>query len=324
MNRRAFVTGLGAVLAAPLGADGQQAAKVYRLGVLSPEIPPPGLLETFRDELRNVGYVDGKNIVIDVRNAAGNNERLAALADELVRLNVDVILTVNTPAAHAAKKATTTIPIVITRVADPVKSGLVSSLSHPGGNLTGVTFMPDDVGAKQLQFLKEIIPGVARVAALWYAENLGGTIVVGEMEVVGRRLGVHVVRVPVRRPGEMSEAIDAARRERTEALIVNDDAFMTKHRVHIIDRATKHSLPVASLYKDFPEAGALFAYGASPPAVYRRAAHYVDRVLRGAKPADLPIEQPTKFDLVINLKTAKALGLTIPPSLLLRADHIIE
>jgi putative ABC transport system substrate-binding protein len=312
------------IVGAALAAEAGQAGRVYRIGVLSPEVLPPGLLENFQEGLRELGYVEGKNVAIEVRNAGGMNERLTSLADELVGLKVDTILAVNTPAAHAAKKATTTIPIVITRVADPVKSGLVASFSHPGGNLTGVTFMPDEVGVKQLQLLKEIIPSLSRVAALWYAENLGGTIVVREMEAAGRGLGIQLLRIPVRGPGEFIEAFDVARRGRADALVVNDDAFITKHRSHILDLARKHALPVAALYKEFPEAGGLLAYGASPPAIYRRAAQYVDRILKGANPRELPIEQPTKFDLVINLKSARALGLTIPPSVLLRADEIIQ
>lgn len=246
------------------------------------------------------------------------------LAEELVRLRVHIILAINTPAALAAKKATSTIPIVITRVADPVKSGLVPSLSRPGGNLTGVTFIPNELGAKQLQLLKEILPRLSRVVALWNADNPGAAIQIREMEPSAARLGIELLRLPVRVPSEFLAVFEAAARGRAEAVFINDDAFMTRHRVQILELAAKHSLPVLTLYKDFVEAGGLIAYGASPPAIYRRAAVYVDKILKGTKPADLPIEQPTKFDLVINLKAAKALGLTIPASLLLRADQVIE
>jgi putative tryptophan/tyrosine transport system substrate-binding protein len=320
---RAFAS-LLAFLLMSVTAEAQQAGKVYRIGILSPDVPPPGLVEAFQDELRSLGYVEGRNVAIEPRNAGGKNERLAALADELVGLKVDVILTVNTPAAQAAKKATATIPIVITRVADPVKSGLVPSLSHPGGNLTGLSFMPDELGAKLLQLLREIVPGTSRVAALWYADNPGAMLVVREMEGASSQLGLQLLRLPVRGPSDFIGAFQAGARGRAEALVVVDDALVTKHRVPILDLAAKHSLPVVSLYKEFPEAGGLFAYGASPPAIYRRAAHYVDRILRGARPRDLPVEQPTRFELVVNLKTAKGLGLTVPPSVLLRADHVIE
>lgn len=319
-----IVTLVVMIVAIPLVAEAEQAGRVYRIGVLSPEVPPPGLLEGFQEGLRELGYVEGRNITIELRNAGGKNERLAALADDLIRLKVDVILAVNTPAAQAAKNATATIPIVMTRIADPVKSGLVPSLSHPGGNLTGLTFIPNELGGKQLQLLKEILPRISRVAALWNADNPGSTIHVTEMEPAATQLGLQLLRLPVRAPSDFLGAFQAAAQGRAEALFVQDDAMVTKHRVQILNLAAKNSLPVISLYKDFPEAGGLIAYGASPPAIYRRAAYYVDRILKGAKPRDLPIEQPTKFDLVINLKTAKVLGLTIPPSVLFRADHVIE
>lgn len=323
MRRGAFALAFSFLFFAFI-AQAQQAGKVYRIGVLSPEIPPPGLLEAFREGLHELGYVEGRNLAIESRHAGGNIKRLAALADELLRLKVDVILAVNTPAAQAAKRATATVPIVITRVADPVKSGLVSSLSHPGGNLTGLSFMPDDAGPKQLQLLKEIIPGISRVAALWYADNPGTTIIVEKVGTASSQLGLQLLRLPVRSSDDLPGAFQGATQGRAEALLVADDAMVTSHRIQILDLAAKHSLPVVSLYKEFAEAGGLIAYGANPPAIYRRAAYYVDRILKGAKPRDLPVEQPTKFDLSINLRTAKALGLTIPPSLLLRADHVIE
>ncbi|MBI3635553.1 MAG: ABC transporter substrate-binding protein, partial [Candidatus Rokubacteria bacterium] len=245
-------------------------------------------------------------------------------ADELLRLKVDVILAVNTPAAQAAKKATGTVPIVIMRVADPVRSGLVLSLAQPGGNVTGLSFMPDELGAKGIQLLREIRPGMSRVAALFQADNPGALIVVAETERRSAPLGLQFLRLPVRDSSDLPGAFEAATRARAEALFVMDDGAITEHRGHILKLAASHSLPVVSIYKDFAAAGGLIAYGPSLPAVYRRAAQYVDRILKGAKPADLPVEQPTKFDLVINLRTAKALGLTIPPSVLLRADQVIE
>jgi len=325
MDRRRFLlTSLAGALAAPLGAGAQQAGKVYRIGVLSPDSPPPGLFEAFQERLRELGYVEGKNIVIESRHAGGKNERLAALADELIGLMVDVILAVNTPAAQAAKKATAAIPIVITRVADPVKSGLVPSISRPGGNITGLSFLPEALSAKQLQLLKEALPGVSRVAAMSYAGNPGAAIVVKGMEAASAQLGLQLLLVSVQNPGDFLGAFETVARNRAEALVVVDDAMVTRYRVEILRLAGKHSLPVISLYKPFVEAGGLIAYGASTLDMYRHAADYVARILKGAKPAELPIEQPTKFELIINIRTAKALGLTIPPSLLVRADQLIE
>jgi len=325
MDRRAFLLSLvWGVLAAPLAAEAQQAGKVQRIGVLLHDGAPPGLLEAFREGLHELGYLEGKNIAIELRNAAGKNERLSALADELLRLKVDVILAVNTPAAQAAKKATATVPIVITRIGDPVKSGLVLSLARPGGNVTGLSFDTQDLGPKRIQLLKEILPGISRVVILFNADNPGATLVAAEMESASSQLGLQLLRLPVRGPTDFPGAFQAATRARAEGLAVVDDTAITKHRGQILSLAANHSLPVVSIYKDFAEAGGLIAYGPSLPAMYRRAAYYVDRILKGAKPADLPVEQPTKFELVINLRTAKALGLTIPQSLLLRADEIIQ
>jgi putative ABC transport system substrate-binding protein len=325
MDRRRFLlTSVAGALAAPLVAEAQRPGKVHRIGVLSPDSPPPGLFEAFQERLRELGYLEGTNVTIESRHAGGKNERLAALADELVGLMVDVILAVNTPAAQAAKKATAAIPIVITRVADPVKSGLVPSISRPGGNITGLSFLPEALSAKQLQLLKEALPGVSRVAAMTYAGNPGAAIVVKGMEAASAGLGLQLLLLSVQNPGDFLAAFETAARNRAEALVVVDDAMVTRHRVEILRLAGAHSLPVISLYKPFVEAGGLIAYGASTRDMYRQAADYVDKILKGAKPADLPIGQPTKFELVINLKTAKALGLTIPPSLLARADQVIE
>ena len=334
MRRREFLAVLGGAAAWPLATRAQQAERIYRIGVLAPEVPPPGLLETFQDELRALGYVEGKNVAIESRHAGGKNERLATLADELVRLGMDIILAVNTQAAQAAKKATATIPIVITRVTDPVKTGLVDSFARPGGNITGMSNMLEAINAKRLQLLKEILPGLAHVAVLWDIGNPGATVVVDDMETVSARLGLDMLRVPVHGPADFPGAFDVAVRGRAQALIIFDDALITKHRVELLDLAMRHTLPIVSLdaahaaivslYKPTAEAGALITYGPNTPAMYRRAAYYVDRILKGAKPGDLPIEQPTKFDLFINGKTAKALGLTIPESLLALADEVIQ
>jgi putative ABC transport system substrate-binding protein len=321
--------GLAVVLAvslilAPFAVKAQQTGKVRRIGVLMHDGAPPGLLEAFREGLRELDYVEGKNITIELRNAEGKNEQLSALADELVRLKVEVILAVNTPSAHAAKKATKTIPIVITRVADPVGSGLVSSLARPGGNVTGLSILPEGLAAKRIQLIREILPGISRVVVLFNADNPGSALVSAETERASSQVGLRVLRLPVRGPSDFPGAFQAATRARAEALFVLDDTVVTRYRDQILKLATNHSLPVVSTYKDFAEAGGLLAYGPNLPAAYRRAAYYADRILKGAKPGDLPIEQPTKFELVINLKTAKALGLTIPQTLLLRADHVIE
>jgi putative ABC transport system substrate-binding protein len=325
MQRREFITLLGgAAVAWPLGARAQQAVKLYRIGILSPELPPPGFLEAFRQGLRELGYVEGQNIAFEVRSAEGYSQRLAPLANLLVELKVDVVLGINTPSVQAAKKASATIPIVMTRIADPVKSGLVTNLSRPGGNITGLSFMVDELSGKQLALLKEAFPSASRVAVLWYEPNPGADIAVGAIKAASRELGLQLLLLPVRGPADLIAAFQAAARGRVEALIVVDDVVTTQHRVEILNLAATHSLAVVSQYRAFAEAGALLAYGPNTSAMYRRAAYYVDRILKGANAGDLPVEQPIKFDLVINLKTAKALGVTIPPTLLARADEVIE
>jgi len=328
MDRRQFVRLMtGATVAWPLSARGQtapQSVKLYRIGVLSPERPPAGLIEAFRQGLREFGYVEGQSIALEMRDAEGDSQQLAVFATELVERKVDVILAVNTPAVQAAKKATTTIPIIMTRLADPVKSGLVESLSRPGGNITGLSFMSDELGGKRLALLKEALPGVTRVAALWYDGNAGATIAVDAMRAPSQQLGLKLQLLPIHEPADLIEVFQSANASRVEALILVDDAVITSHRVEILGWAAKHFVAIVSLYKPFAEAGALIAYGPSALAMYRRAGYYVDRILKGANPGDLPVEQPSKFDFVINLKTAKALGVEIPPSLLARADEVIE
>ncbi|MGC1792502.1 MAG: ABC transporter substrate-binding protein [Pseudolabrys sp.] len=325
MQRRAFITLLGgSAVAWPLIARAQQAAKLRRIGILSPELPPPGFLEAFRQGLRELGYVEGQNIAFEIRSAEGYGQRLAALANHLVELKVDVIVAVNTQSVQAAKKASTTIPIVMTRIADPVKSGLVRSLSKPGGNITGLSFMVDELSGKRLALLKEAFPSVSRVAVLWHEANPGADIAVGAIKAASRELGLQLLLLPVHGSADLVGAFQAAARGRVEALIVIDDVVTTQHRVEILNLAATHSLAVVSQYRAFAEAGALLAYGPNTSTMYRRAAYYVDRILKGADAGDLPVEQATKFDLAINLKTAKALGVTIPPSLLARADEVIE
>lgn len=323
MDRRRFLLiPLAGVLAAPLEAGTQPPSTVHRVGILAQDLQP-GLLETFRDELQRLGYGD-RSIVIDVRNAGGKGERLLPLVDDLLRRKVEVIVAVNTPAAKAAQKATTTVPIVIMRVADPVKAGLIRSLAHPGSNITGLSFMPDVLGAKAIEALCQTIPSISRVAAFYKADNPGALLVVTETERRSAELGVRFERLPVQDPSDFPEAFAAAARSGAQAAFVMDDGAMTKLRRSFLSHAARRSLPVVSIYKDFAEAGGLFAYGPDLDDVYRRAAHYVDRILMGTKPSELPVEQANKFNFVINLKTAKALGVTIPASLLARADHVIQ
>ncbi|MGB9318657.1 MAG: ABC transporter substrate-binding protein, partial [Pseudolabrys sp.] len=284
----------------------------------------PGFLEAFRQGLRELGYVEGQNIAFEIRSAEGYGQRLAALANHLVELKVDVIVAVNTQSVQAAKKASTTIPIVMTRIADPVKSGLVRSLSKPGGNITGLSFTVDELSGKRLALLKEAFPSVSRVAVLWHEANPGADIAVGAIKAASRELGLQLLLLPVHGSADLVGAFQAAARGRVEALIVIDDVVTTQHRVEILNLAATHSLAVVSQYRAFAEAGALLAYGPDTSTMYRRAAYYVDRILKGADAGDLPVEQATKFDLAINLKTAKALGVTIQPSLLARADEVIE
>jgi len=323
LTRRRFLLAL-ALLSSPAIVAAQTARANYRIGVLSQDVAQPGLLEAFRDGLRERGYVEGKNITIEVRNGGGRHERMSALAEELIRFKPDVVVAVNTPAARAMKRATSTVPIVIMRVADPVKSGLVKSLARPGGNVTGLSFMPDELGAKGIELLRQVLPGVSRVAALFHGDNPGAVIVVDEAERAGTRLGLEFLRVPVRGAADLPAAFQSAARGRAEALFVMDDGAMTKLRTEIVGLAAEHSLPVVSIYKDFAEAGALIAYGPSLSAMYRRAADYVDRLLKGADPGRLPVEQPTEFDLIVNLRTARTLRVTIPPAVLLRANRVIE
>ena len=296
----------------------------HRVGVLLHHGAPPGFLEALKSGLKELGYSEGKNIALEVRNAEGNNERLASLADELVRLRVEVILALNTPAAMAAKKATSKIPIVIARVTDPVKSGLVSSLARPGGNVTGLSFNNSELAVKGLELLREALPRIARVGVLSNAGNPAHPPQIAAMRAAGERMGLELHSVPLLTSSDLSAALDAAARARVEAVFVLDDTALTRQRGEIVRQATAHSLPIVARYKDFADAGALIAYGPNLPAVYRRAAYYIDKLLRGASADHLPLEEPSVFDLVVNMKTAKALSVAISPSVLVRADHVIQ
>ena len=322
MRRREFVALFGGAVAWPFAARAQQ-KQTHRVGVLSQDMQP-GLLEAFREELHKLGYVEGSDVSIELRNAAGHNEQLPALAEELLRLKVEVIVAVNTPAAQAAKKATKTVPVVIMRVADPVKSELVASLARPGGNVTGLSFMPDTLGPKGVELLHEILPKATRMAALYQGNNTGAVLIIDEVEQTGGHIGLKFVRLPVHDESDYANAFEIASRTKSEALFVMDDGAITKHRQQILELAAKYALPVVSIYRDFALSGGLIAYGPNLNVVYRRAADYVDKLIRGEPASSIPIEQPVDFDLVINMKTAKALGLTIPRSVLILANEVIE
>jgi putative ABC transport system substrate-binding protein len=327
ITRRVFIGSVaGGLLAAPLAAEGQRAAKVARIGYLSSSSATTSrVVEAFRQGLREFGWVEGQNIVIDWRFAEGRFDRLPDLAAELVRLKVDVFAAGTTPAAVAAKNATVTIPIVMIGVGDPVGLGLIASLARPGGNVTGVSFSVDlEIFGKGLELLKEIVPRVRRVAVLSNPANPAQALTIKDVKAAGRSLGVQLQLLEARGPNEFDGAFAAMAKERAEALLVVSDSMFLLHRARLADLAAKNQLPSMYGVREFVEAGCLMSYGPSIVANYRRAAFFVDKILKGAKPGDLPIEQPTKFELVINLKTAKALGLTIPPSLLQRADQVIE
>ena len=320
MTRRAFIATLaGGVLAAPLVAEAQQAGKVYRVGILTVESA-----DRLRPSLRELGYIEGQNAVIEVRDGAGKLERLEGHALELVRLRVDVIVATYPSAVFSAKRATTTIPIVMVNTPDPVQLGLVSSLAHPGGNITGMTTLSVDLSLKQLEFAREAVPRASRIAILSNPDNPWHPIVVKGLRDRQRSLGVQLQMLEARSPDDFDRSFQAMVRERAHAVLVLADPMTATHRVRLAELAVKHHLPMMGGTNAYPEAGALMSYWADQAELSRRTASYVDKILKGAKPADLPVEQPTKFDLVINLKTAKALGLTIPPSLLARADQVIE
>ena len=323
MDRRAFVgLAAGGLLAAPLAA-GAQTAKVPQIGVLSPgSAQPSPLLAAFRQRLRELGYVENENIFLEYRFAETRLERLPALAAELVARRVAVIVTVNNTASEAARDATKTIPIVFVWVADAAP--LVANLARPEGNITGLTSVSAELSGKRVEILREALPGISRVALLWNADNLMATRIANEMGELGARFGFQFSGSGVSDPHALPDAFAAAVRERAGAIFVIEEATLRPYRARILSLAAKHRLPVASVYRSFTEAGGLLSYGADLPALFRRAAAYVDKILKGATPGDLPVEQPTKFELVINLKTAKALGLTIPSSLLQRADQVIE
>ncbi len=315
-------------LFSPVGAEAQQAAKIARIGYLTLSLAAaPHLREAFLQGLRDLGYVEGRNVVIEYRDAEGKLERLPALAAELVALKVDVIVAGGTPQALAAKQATRTIPIVFAAAVDPVENGLVTSLARPGGNVTGLSNLAQELVGKRLEQLKQAVPRVSRVAVLWqpgaFPERTEKELL-KEAEVAARALGVRLQFVEARGPEDFDRAFSEMTRKRADALTVLSCGMCVNERRRLVDLAAKNRLPALYQTRESVDAGGLMSYGPNLADSFRRAATYVDRILKGAKPGDLPVEQPTKFELVINLKAAKALGLTIPPSLLGRADHVVE
>jgi putative ABC transport system substrate-binding protein len=329
MDRRAFIGALaGSLLGARLATGAPQAGRVPRIGYLATDLAAnPHLTEAFRQGLRDLGYVEGRHVVVEYRSAEGKIERLPALAAELAALKVEVIVAPNTPAALAAKHATRTVPIVFVGVGEPVTSGLVTSLARPGGNVTGLSAVSPELVGKWLELLKQVVPGVSRVAALWQPGAMDEHTekeMLKEAEVAARALGVRLQFVGAREPADIERAFSDMSREHAGALTVRPAPMFVSERRRLVDLAAKHRLPAVYAWREFVDAGGLMAYGPNLVDLYRRAATYVDKILKGARPGDLPVEQPTKFELVVNLKAAKALGLTLPPSLLARADEVIQ
>ncbi len=314
------------ILGAWLTAGAQQAGKVSRIGMLLGRSADPRLeYDAFRQGLRDLGYVEGRDILVERRYAEGKLERLPGLAAELVRLKVDLLVAVGTLGAEAAKNATRTIPIVFIALVDPVRQGFVSSLARPGGNITGFSILPGtEIAGKRLELLKDAVPNVTRVAVLWNPANPAEGLTFRELQSSARALGVTVQSIEVREPKEFANAFAAMRREHADALHVLDGPFSLTHRRQIVVLAEKNRIPAIYGLREFVDAGGLMAHGASLADLFRRAPTYVDKILKGAKPGDLPVELPRKFDLVVNLKAAKTLGLTIPQSVLLRADEVIQ
>ncbi len=328
MDRRTFLGSVvGGVLAAPLAAEGQQVGKVFQIGYLGNSTPSleSALVEGFREGLRESGYIEGQNIVLHYQLAEGRIDLLPALAAELVRLKVDVILTSGTPAGLAAKRATTTIPIVLAVVGDAIGAGLVPSLARPGGNITGLSALYPELEGKRLELLKEIVPRLRHVAVLMNPASPFTQVAFKETRTAAEALRITLHPAEVRAVDDFERVFAAITNVKPDAMVViGDRSLLIPHRARIVAFAAQHRLPAVYPLREFVDEGGLMTVGSNNVELFRRVATYVDKILKGAKPGDLPIEQPTKFELVINLKTAKALGLTIPQSLLLRADQVIE
>jgi putative tryptophan/tyrosine transport system substrate-binding protein len=328
MDRRMFIVLSGVLPAALRSAYGQRPAGIARIGFLSPASPAGGWdirLQAFRDGLRELGYAEGKNLQLEIRWGEGNLERLPILAADLVQMKVNVIVAATSPAVVAARQATRSIPIVMPLSSDPVGDGLVASLAHPGGNITGLSVMSPELGEKRIQLLKEIFPKLSHAMdVLWNPDYVGMRARFEQARAAAPAVGLSVRSVEARDTHELNEALDAIIREHPDALLILVDPLTLSQRSRIVDFAAEQRLPAIYESSDFVDVGGLISYGTNGRDQFRRAASYVDRILRGAKPGDLPIEQPTTFELVINMRAAKALGITIPQSVLIRADRVIE
>jgi putative ABC transport system substrate-binding protein len=324
MRRREFITLLGGAATWPLAVRAQQAGRTLRVGMLETvsSALKPDDLAAFQHGLRALGYVEGQNLIIEYRSADGRPERFPELAQELLGLNVDVITTRGTPAAFAARNATSTIPIVMAAIGDPFL--VIASLAHPGGNITGLSAFVTDLMAKRVELLRDMVPGLSRVGALLNMSNASQPSQWTEIDNTARTIGIQSQLFDVRKAADLAPAFENASRQQIGAFIVNIDALTQENQKLIIELAAKHRLPAIYPSREFVDAGGLITYGVNYPDLYRRAATFVDKILKGAKPGDLPVEQPTTFELVINLKTAKALGLTIPAILQATADEVIE
>ena len=327
MSRRAFIALLGGAVAAwPLTARAQQPGKLPTIGFMGQTTRSAAgeWTAAFVQRLRELGWIDGRNVAIEYRWGEGRDERFAEIAAEFVRLKVDVIVTSGTPQVLAAKQATSVIPIVFATAGDPVGTGLVTSLARPGGNVTGLSNQMNDLAGKQLELLREVVPNLRRLAIIGNIDNPIIVIEIGDVQAAARMLGLEVVTLEIRRAEDITLAFEALVERRAQALYVMPDALVITNRARIHTLAMGMRLPTMYGSRDYVEAGGLMSYGPNYPNLFRRAAEYVDKILRGAKPGDIPVEQPTKFELVINLTAAKALGIEVPPTLLARADEVIE
>jgi putative tryptophan/tyrosine transport system substrate-binding protein len=326
MRRREFVTLIGgAAVVWPLAARAQQPIrKIRRLGLLQPGLPESSFGKAMRDRLRALGYLEGRDIILETRWAEGKAERLTELAVELASLKLDAIIAFTTPAAIAAREATTTIPVVFLYVGDPVGTGVVPSLARPGGNVTGISLLATELSSKRLEILLEIAPNTSRVAMLWNDSNPGMVLRARESQNVAPKLGVTIQSVGVHDLVNFDSAFSSIENGRIDALLTLVDPFTSQHRNRIVEFAAQRRLPAIYEAREFVESGGLISYGPNPVAIEQRAAEYVDKIFKGSKAADLPVEHPTKFELIINLKTAKALGLDVPATVLARADEVIE
>jgi putative ABC transport system substrate-binding protein len=332
LKRREFITLLGGAATAsmlwPPSLSAQQTARPRRIGVLLGVSPRDAewlrRVASFTQALHQLGWIEDRNVAFEIRYAEGKLDRLPALVAELIQANVDIVVTQGSEPVQAARKATDTIPIVMASVGDAVGAGFVASLARPGGNVTGLTLVASEQSAKRLELLKEILPRLARVAVLWNSNNASHPLQLKEMEGAAPVLGIQLQSLPVADAIDLEKALQSAAEASAEALITMDDLLIISHRARIVDLATRQRLPVMGEFKPFATAGALMSYAPDQIDMWRRAAGYVDKIFKGSKPADLPVEQPIKFELIVNLKSAKALGLRIPESFLVRADEVIE